>query len=107
MQAPGLMQQGLLADYIVAKQLFAFWLPDMCCPGSPAQQLFWQITGLAWQQQSLLSVMGYYPPQEVRREQRLVSCTRNPPPCMLLCEVGLTRTSFTTSTLQEEKQVER
>lgn len=63
-QTPDLMQQGLLADYIVAQQLFAFWLPDLCQPGSPAQKLFWKITEIAWRQQSLLSVMGYYAHQE-------------------------------------------
>lgn len=66
------MQQGLLADYIVGKQLFAFWLPDMCRPGTAAQQLFWQLTRPAWQQQSVLSVMGYYPLQEVHRDQILI-----------------------------------
>lgn len=65
LQTPDLMQQGLLADYIVAQQLFAFWLPDLCQPGSPAQKLFWKITEIAWRQQSLLSVMGYYAHQEV------------------------------------------
>lgn len=91
-QAPGLMQQGLLADYIVAKQLFTFWLPGLCRPGTPAQQLFWQITRPAWQQQSVLSVMGYYPPQEVRGHQVLISCGKPPCPCLLRCVVGLTPT---------------
>ena len=65
LQTPDLMQQGLLADFIVAQQLFAFWLPDLCQPGSSAQKLFWKIAQPAWQQQSLLSVMGYYALQEV------------------------------------------
>ena len=91
-QAPDLMQQGLLADYIVAKQLFAFWLPGLCRPGTPAQHLFWQMTRPAWQQHSVLSVMGYYPPQEVRGDQLLISCVKTPRPCMLRCVVGLTLT---------------
>lgn len=60
------MQQGLLADFIVARQLFAFWLPDLCQHGSPAHALFLEITQSAWQQHSLLSVIGYFAAQEVR-----------------------------------------
>ncbi len=64
-QIPDLMKQGLLADFIVARQLFAFWLPDLCQPGTPAHGLFLKITQPAWQQQSLLTVIGYFASQEV------------------------------------------
>ena len=59
------MQQGLLADLIVSRQLFAFWLPDMCNMGSPSQRLYDQITSPAWLQGHLLTVLGYFPSQEV------------------------------------------
>ena len=64
-QVPDLMKQGLLADFIVARQLFAFWLPDLCQPGTSAHGLFLKITQPAWHQQSLLTVIGYFAPQEV------------------------------------------
>lgn len=65
MQNPDLMKQGLLADFIVARQLFVFWLPDLCQPGTSAHGLFSKITQPAWQQQSLLTVVGYFASQEV------------------------------------------
>ena len=61
------MSQGLLADFIVSRQLFAFWLPGMCKAGSPAQQLFDHITAPAWHKGQLLTVLGYFPSQEVPR----------------------------------------
>lgn len=64
-QVPELIKQGLLADFIVARQLFAFWLPDLCQPGTSAHGLFAKITQTAWHQQSLLTVIGYFASQEV------------------------------------------
>ena len=81
------MQQGLLADYIMAKQLSAFWLPDLCRPGTPAQHLFWHITRPAWQQQSVLSVTIY-----PKRCVGIIFLSHVPCPSMLLCVVGLTLT---------------
>ncbi|KAL0034064.1 hypothetical protein WJX79_006605 [Trebouxia sp. C0005] len=63
-QVPELIKQGLLADFIVARQLFAFWLPDLCQPGTSAHGLFAKITQTAWHQQSLLTVIGYFASQE-------------------------------------------
>ena len=59
------MKQGLLADMIVSRQLFAFWLPEMCDSGSPSQALYNRITSSAWQQGHLLTVLGYFSSQEV------------------------------------------
>lgn len=59
------MKQGLLADMIVSRQLFAFWLPDMCDSGSPSQALYDRITSTAWQKGHLLTVLGYFSSQEV------------------------------------------
>lgn len=59
------MRQGLLADFVVARQLFAFWLRDLCQSGNPAHKLFRNVTHAAWQKQSLLTVMGYFAAQEV------------------------------------------
>lgn len=65
LQVPGLMKQGLLADFMVAEQLFAFWLP-LCQPGTSAHELYSVITEAAWQQQSLLTIVGHFAAQEVR-----------------------------------------
>ena len=64
-QVPNLMQQGLLADFIVARQLFALWLPDLCEAGTPAHKLYQSITDQAWEAHSLLTVIGYFAAQEV------------------------------------------
>ncbi len=63
-QRPELLQQGFLADFIVSKRMFAFFLPDMCKPG--AQQLmFRSMTEQTYSMGKQLKVMGYFPTAEV------------------------------------------
>ena len=66
MQHPDLVQKGLLVDLVVQRNIFAFWLPDMCTPGSPQQAQYQQIVAEAHDQGSLLDVLGYFPTQEVQ-----------------------------------------
>ncbi|BDA45333.1 hypothetical protein COCOBI_07-1200 [Coccomyxa sp. Obi] len=65
LQDPGLLQAGYLADLVAARQLFAFHMPDMCDANSTSAALFDTIAEAARFQGSLLSVMGYFPQQEV------------------------------------------
>lgn len=65
MQEPQLLQAGFLADLVASRQLFAFHLPDMCEEGSASAALFDAMSAGARAQGKLLSVMGYFPQQEV------------------------------------------
>lgn len=65
LQDPGLLHAGYLADLVAARQLFAFHMPDMCVANSTSAALFDTIAEAARSQGSLLSVMGYFPQQEV------------------------------------------
>lgn len=65
MQEPWLLHAGYLADMVASRQLFAFHLPDMCDPDSPSAALYDSITEAARTGDSLLSIMGYFPKQEV------------------------------------------
>ena len=51
---------------IAARQLFAFHLPDMCQKKTKSSILFNTIADYARLHGSLLSVLGYFPKQEVR-----------------------------------------
>ncbi len=68
-QEPFKLEQGFLADLAVARQLFAFWLPEMCHANSTSSALYQQITEAAHAQGSLLSLIGYFPDQEVNDVQ--------------------------------------
>ena len=59
------MHAGYLADLVAARQLFAFHMPDMCVANSTSATLFDTIAEAARSKGSLLSVMGYFPQQEV------------------------------------------
>ena len=72
MQAPNLLQGGLLSDLIVQRNIFSFWLPDMCTPGSKSQAWYWQFIAAAHDNGNLLDILGYFPSQEVRPD--LLSC---------------------------------
>lgn len=65
LQDPGKLEQGFLADLAVFYQLFLFWLPDMCTANSSSAALYNQITESAHAKGSLLSLIGYFPDQEV------------------------------------------
>lgn len=65
LQDPGLLHAGYLADLVAARQLFAFHMPDICVANSTSAALFDTIAETARNQSSLLSVMGYFPQQEV------------------------------------------
>ena len=60
-----MLQAGFLVDMIAARQLFAFHLPDMCKHRSMSNELFDSIADSARSENSLLSVLGYFPKQEV------------------------------------------
>lgn len=64
MQRPEVLQAGHLADLIVLRQLFVFFLPEMCSPG-PQQDLFRNITEQAFFFGEQLEVMGFNPANEV------------------------------------------
>ena len=64
-QEPFKLEQGFLADLAVARQLFAFWLPEMCDASSASSALYHQITEAGHAKGSLLSLIGYFPDQEV------------------------------------------
>lgn len=66
MQEPPLLAAGFLVDMIAAQQLFAFHLPDMCARRSKSSTLFNIIADQARLHGSILSVLGYFPKQEVR-----------------------------------------
>ena len=68
-QEPFKLEQGFLADLTVARQLFAFWLPEMCHANSTSSTLYHKITGGAHANGSLLSLIGYFPDQEVNGVQ--------------------------------------
>lgn len=70
MQRPELLGQGFLADFIVQRSLFALWLPDMCQSGSASQQLWDSIAAQAHDAGQQLTVLGYFPQQEVRHRLR-------------------------------------
>lgn len=64
LQRPELLSQGYLADLIVAKQMFVFFLPEMCVDG-PQQLLYRNIADKAYSAGKQLKVMGYNTPNEV------------------------------------------
>ena len=64
-QEPQLLEGGFLADIVAARQLFAFHLPEMCTAKSPSSALFNSIAESAYTRGSILSVLGYFPVQEV------------------------------------------
>ena len=66
MQEPPLLAAGFLVDMVAAQQLFAFHLPDMCTKRSKSGALFNIIADHARLHGSILSVLGYFPKQEVR-----------------------------------------
>lgn len=61
-----MLERGFLADIVAARQLFAFHLPDMCTAKSRSSALFNSIADSARARGSILSVLGYFPEQEVR-----------------------------------------
>ena len=61
-----MLERGFLADIVAARELFAFHLPDMCTAENPASALFNSIADSARARGSILSVLGYFPEQEVR-----------------------------------------
>jgi hypothetical protein len=65
LQSPRLLELGYLVDLVAARQLFAFHLPNMCQANSTSAQLFEQMAEAARARGSLLSVLGYFPQQEV------------------------------------------
>ncbi|KAK9793994.1 hypothetical protein WJX73_001371 [Symbiochloris irregularis] len=70
-QRPDLVAQGFLADLVAQRSLFTFWLPDMCTAGSPSNALYQIITDKAHSEGHMLTLMGYFPSQEV-----VASCSR-------------------------------
>ncbi len=66
MQEPPLLAAGFLVDLVAAQQLFAFHLPEMCKKRSKSSSLFNTIADYARLHGSILSVLGYFPKQEVR-----------------------------------------
>ena len=64
-QRPQLLRQGFLADLVAQLNLFAFWLPDMCTPGSRSHRLWNSFAAQAHASGRLLTVLGYFPSQEV------------------------------------------
>ncbi len=66
MQEPPLLAAGFLVDMVAAGQLFAFHLPDTCKKKSHSAALFNTIADYARLHGSILSVLGYFPKQEVR-----------------------------------------
>ena len=65
LQNPELYEKGLLADYVIQHRLFSFWLPQMCDANSTSQALFHRVTRPAHAAGRLLSILGYFPSQEV------------------------------------------
>ena len=65
MQEPPLLEAGFLVDMVAAQQLFAFHLPDLCSKRSRSNALFNTIADSARLRGSILSVLGYFPKQEV------------------------------------------
>lgn len=65
MQEPALLQAGFLVDIVTARQLFAYHLPEMCTKRSKSNALFNTIADSARLHNSILSVLGYFPTQEV------------------------------------------
>ena len=87
-QEPFKLEQGFLADLAVVRQLFAFWLPEMCHANSTSSTLYHQITEAAHAKGSLLSLIGYFPDQEVNDVQ-ISAGTR--PKCSQPCMVTVWR----------------
>lgn len=71
-----MLQAGFLADLAASRQLFAFHLPDMCEEGSASAALFDAMSEGARAGGKLLSVMGYFPKQEVRNMRRCSRCSQ-------------------------------
>ena len=65
MQNPELYGKGLLADYVIQHRLFSWWLPEMCTPNTSSQALYHRVTAPAYASGRFLSIMGYFPSQEV------------------------------------------
>jgi hypothetical protein len=65
-QEPRLLEGGFLGDMVAARQLFAFHWPNMCTAKSASSALFKSIADSARAHGSILSVLGYFPQQEVR-----------------------------------------
>lgn len=63
-QRPEVLSVGFLADYIVSRRMFVFFLPHMCSPG-PQQILFRTIVSEAYLERKQLRVMGYSIENEV------------------------------------------
>ena len=66
-QEPALLQAGFLVDIVTARQLFAYHLPEMCTRRSKSNALFNTIADSARLHNSILSVLGYFPTQEVHQ----------------------------------------